>query len=94
MNINKLIFLLDPTEVVADLSQTTLRKVLRFVSMSAYSNTCAHIPGSEIVWAQFLSRWRVAGHLVCRIITVPVLPSSSDRELKWPSTKDPFQYLM
>lgn len=84
---NNLIFLFNPAAVVADLSQTTLRKVLRWaVRLSAYNYTCVHIPGSDNVWADIISRWS-APSLVRRLVTVPVLPSSSDSEFEWPSSE-------
>ena len=49
---NNLIFLFDPLSVVADMSQTTLRKVLRWaVRLSLYQYTCFHITGEDNVWA-------------------------------------------
>ena len=55
---NNLIFLFDPLSVVPDLSQTTLRKVLRWaVRLSIYNYTCFHIKGTDNVWADLLGRW-------------------------------------
>lgn len=54
---HNLVFLFDPTSVVADLSQTTFRKFLRWdVRLSAYAYTCIHVPCSDNVWADLLSR--------------------------------------
>eukprot|EP00171_Calliarthron_tuberculosum_P004016 IDg4016t1 len=55
---HRLIFLFDPLAVVPDLSQTSLRKVLRWaVHLSACNYTCVHIKGTENVWADLLGRW-------------------------------------
>lgn len=83
-----LIFLFDPLSVATDLSQSTIRKVLRWaVRLSAYNYTCVHIPGEENVWADLLSRWVPTG-TVRRLVSVPVLPSSSSPEFEWPSIGD------
>lgn len=43
---NNLIYIFDPTSVVSDLSETTLRKVLRWaVLLYVYNYTCIHIKG-------------------------------------------------
>ncbi len=55
---NNLIFIFDPTSVAADLSQTTIRKVLRWaVRLSVYNYTCVHTKGPENVWEDRLGRW-------------------------------------
>lgn len=82
---NNLIFLFDPTSTLADLSQTTLRKILRWaVRLSAYSYTCIHVPGTDNVLADLLNRW-TAPRIIRRLVSVPVLPSSSDPDFIWPS---------
>lgn len=82
---NNLVFLFDPTAVVADISQTTLRKVLRWaVRLSAYTYICVHIPGCDNVWADLISRWTPSPTLR-RLVSVPVLPSSSSADFLWPS---------
>lgn len=49
------IFLFDPTAVVEDPSQTSLRKFMQWaVRLSAYRYTGVYIPGSEIVWSDVL----------------------------------------
>lgn len=80
-----LIFLFDPLAVVTDMSQTTLRKVLRWaVRLSAYNYTCVHISGVDNVWADILSRW-VYRAVVRRLVSIPTLPSSSASDFEWPS---------
>jgi hypothetical protein len=57
-----LIFLFDPLAVVPDLSQTTLRKVLRWaVKLSTYNYTWVHIKGTDNAWADLLGRWPAPG---------------------------------
>lgn len=65
-----LVFLFDPTAVVADLSQTTVRKVLRWaVRPSAYTCTCVQITGKDSVWADLISRWTLLP-LLRRIVSI------------------------
>jgi len=81
-----LIFLFDPLSVVPDLSQTSIRKVLRWaVRLSIYNYTCVHIKGTDNVWADLLGRWSAAP-TVRRIVHIPELPSSSDSAFNWPSS--------
>lgn len=49
------------------------------VRLSTYTYTCVHVPGSDKVWADLLSRW-VAPPTLQPIVTVTTLPSSSDNE--------------
>lgn len=82
---NNLIFLFDPLAVRADLSQNTLRKVLRWaVHLSYYNYTCIHIKGVDNVWADLLGRWSQPA-TVRRLITIPPLPSSSSDDFEWPT---------
>lgn len=82
---NNLIFIFDPTAVVPDISQTTLRKVLRWaVRLSIYHYTCFHIKGQDNVWADLLGRWS-APPTLRRLVRIPVLPSSSEGDFEWPS---------
>lgn len=54
---NNLIYLFEPLSIVHDMSQNTLRKVLRWaVRLLAYNCTCVHIRGTENVWADLLGR--------------------------------------
>lgn len=47
---NNLVLLFDPTSVVADLSQTALQKVLRWVvRLSTCTNMCIRVPGTNTV---------------------------------------------
>lgn len=80
-----LIFHFDPLAVVTNLSQTTLRKVLRWaVRLSAYNYTCVHIHGIKNDWVDLLSRCVVL-NVVIRLVRVPVLPSFSSPEFEWPT---------
>lgn len=82
---NNLIFLFDPLSVVPDLSQTSLRKVLRWaVRLSMYNYTCFHIRGADNVWADLLGRW-AAPTTIRRIVRIPELPSSSTEGFEWPT---------
>lgn len=74
--------------VVSDLSQTSLRKVLRWaVRLSAYNYKCVHIRGFENVWADLLGRWS-APVTIRRLVRVPVLPSSSSSDFTWPTSDE------
>lgn len=85
---NNLIFIFDPLSIVPDLSQSSLKKVLRWaVRMSNYNYTCVHISGEDNVWADLLGRWS-APKTIRRLIYLPALPSSSSEEFVWPSRKD------
>ena len=85
---HNLIFIFDPTAVANDLSQSSLRKVLRWaVRLSAYNYTCVHIPGADNVWADLLTRWS-APTVVRRLVQVPELPSSSSDDFDWPSLQE------
>lgn len=82
---NNLIFIFDPLSLMPDLSQTAVRKVLRWaVRMSIYNYVCIHIKGEDNVWADLLGRWS-APPTLRRIIKIPVLASSSNAEFDWPS---------
>lgn len=85
---NNLIFLFDPLSVMPDMTQTTLRKVLRWaVRLSVYSYTCFHIKGPDNVWADLLGRWS-APPLLRRLIRIPELPSSSATDFDWPTSTE------
>lgn len=85
---HNLIFLFDPLAVVPDLSQTSLRKVLRWaVRLSAYNYTCVHIKGVDNVWADLLGRWS-APVVIRRLVKIPPLPSSSSEDFEWPSPSE------
>lgn len=54
--------------MVADLLETTLRKVLRWAArLSVYSYNCVHIPGPDNVWDDTISRW-VTSPIVRRLV--------------------------
>ena len=83
---NDLVFLFDPLSIVPDLSQTTIRKVLRWaVRLSMYNYTCFHIKGAENVWADLLGRWSVRS-TVRRLVTIPELPSTLGADFEWPTS--------
>ena len=86
---NNLIYIFDPTSVVTDISQTTIRKVLRWaVRLSVYNYTCVHINGTDNVWADLLGRWSAALPTIQRLVYVPELPSSSAEDFEWPTAVD------
>lgn len=79
-----LVFLLSPMAFIADLSQTTLLEVLyRVVRLNAYTYTCIHIPGSDNVWTDMITRF-LPPFLVQRIVSIPVLPSFASDGILWP----------
>jgi len=85
---NNLVFMFDPLSVLRDISLSSLKKVLRWaVRLSIYNYTCIHIPGTENVWADLLSRWAVP-NMVRRIIRVPLLPSAASEDFIWPSNAE------
>lgn len=52
---NNLVFLFDPLFAAPAISQTTLRKVLRWaIRLSAYNYTCVHIKGIDNHWADLI----------------------------------------
>jgi RNase H-like domain found in reverse transcriptase/Integrase zinc binding domain len=78
---NNVVFIFDPLSVVPDLSQTSLRKVLRWaVRLSMYNYTCM---GTDNVWADSLGRWS-APVTVNRLVKIPALPSSAAEDFEWP----------
>lgn len=83
-----LIFLFDPLAIVPDLSQTSLRKVLRWsVRLSTYNYTCVYIKGVDNIWPDLLGRWS-APAFVRRLVNISILPSSSSEEFVWPSPSE------
>jgi len=82
---NNLIFIFDPLAVVPDLSQTTIRKVLRWaVCLSIYRHTCYHIRDEENIWADLLGRWSVGG-TIRRLVHITELSSTSTSAFEWPT---------
>lgn len=76
---NKFVFLFNPRAVVADVSQTTLRKGLRLkLWLSSYKCTYAHISGNDNAWEDFISCYKSLA-LIRHIISVPFLPSFSSK---------------
>ena len=82
---NNIIFIFDPLALKPDLAQSSVKKVLRWaVRMSMYNYVCMHIKGADNVWADLLGRWS-ATPKVRRIISIPPLVSTQDKEFEWPS---------
>lgn len=80
---NYLIFFFDSTPAVANLSQTTLRKVLRWdICLSIYIYTCVHCPSSNNVWIDTISHW-VPSPVIRRVVSIPVLPYLSLEKSQW-----------
>ena len=85
---NNLIFIFDPLSIIPDLSQPSVRKVLRWaVRISAYNYICFHIKGLENIWADLLTRW-AASPTVRRLVKIPVLPSSCADDFVWPEAQE------
>lgn len=85
---NNLFYLFDPLSIVPDMSQTTLRKVLRWaVWLSAYNYTCIHIRGTENVWADLLGRWSPPP-AIRHLIRIPALPSAAADDYEWPTVHE------
>ena len=83
---NNLVFLFDPLAVVPDLSQTSLRKVLRWaVKLSIYNYICYHIKGEDNVWADLLTRWSTGKTTIRRLVHIPELCSSCSEDFDWPT---------
>lgn len=79
-----LVFLFDPTALMPDISQGTLRKVLRWaVRMSLYNYTCIHIPGDANIWADLLTRWAIP-LTIRRLVSIPPLPTTF-KDFVWPT---------
>lgn len=85
---NNLIFIFDPLSVVPDLSQNTVRKVLRWaIRLSLYNYTCFHIRGLDNVRADLLGLWS-APSTVRRIVHICVLPPTTDKDFVWPREQE------
>lgn len=83
---NNLIFIFDPLSVVPDMTQTSVRKVLRWaVRLTMYRYTCLHIKGEENVWYDLLTRFSAGSGTVRRLVHIPELPSSTISDFDWPS---------
>ena len=88
---NNPIFLFDRLSVVSDLSQTTLRKFLRWaVRLSMYNYTCFHIKGADNVWAILLGGWSFTP-IIRRLVRIPELPSSSASGFEWITLEEIYQ---
>lgn len=85
-----LVFLFNPTAVVADVLQTTTQKALCCaVRLGTYSYICGDIAGSLSFWANINSH-RIRPSILRRIFSVPILPSSSADDFIWLSSHEGF----
>lgn len=83
-NHNNLISIFDHLAVFLDITQTTVRNLLRWaVRLILYTFTFIHIKVNDNVWAVLLSRWP-ALLSVRRLVEFSPLPSSSSEEFLWP----------
>ena len=84
---SNLVFIFDPLAVCPDISQSSLKKVLRWaIRLSMYNYVCIHILGTENVWADLLGRWSAPQtNIVQRIVCIPPLPTASAEEFEWPT---------
>lgn len=74
MDHNNVIFLFGSTSIIADISQGTLPKVLRWaVRLTLYSYTCFRVKGEDNVWADVLGHWSTVP-LVRRILKISRYP--------------------
>lgn len=86
---NNLISLFDPTYVVMDLSQTTVRRVLRWdARISVYNFTSIHIKGQDNVWADLLSRWSAPAPTIRFLVHILELYSSYAPVFEWPTCEE------
>lgn len=85
---NNLVFIFYPLTLSPDLSQTSVRKVIRWAfRLSASNYTCAHIPGLENVWADLISRLHRTP-IVRRLLKIPPLSSMCEDGFDWPSVNN------
>ena len=86
---NNIVFIFDPLSLTTDLSQSSVRKVLRWaVLMSLYNYTCVHIKGKHNIWADLLTRWTTTAHTVRRLVRLPPLVTATAQDFQWPSIYD------
>lgn len=75
----------DPLAVCSYLSQTTVRKVLRWAQQfSLYTFTYINIKRNDNVWTDLMSRWS-AVLIVRRLVEVPPLLFLSSEAFWWPT---------
>lgn len=83
---NSLIFIFDPLAIHPDLTQSSVRKVLRWsIRLSSYNYTFIHIPGELNIWVDLLSRW-IFPHTIRRRISIP--PFLHLQDFQWPSLSE------
>lgn len=83
---DNLIFLFDLLSVVPDMSQTSLRKVLRwYVRSIIYQYTCYHIKGSDNVWVYLVTLWFPFTSTVGRPVHITELPSACSEDFECPT---------
>lgn len=82
---NNHIFIFDPTEMMQDIGQGALRKVLRWaVRMFYYKYVCIHILDSDNVWAGLLTIWTIT-RTIHLLISITPLPTLLAEDFTWPS---------
>lgn len=75
---NNLTVLFDSLEIAPEMSQTSLKKLLRWdVRLSMCRYTLYHIKGEENIWADLLTRLAADLRIFCRLMSVAEFPSSS-----------------
>lgn len=83
---NNLIFLFDSLAVVPDLSQTLLRKFLRWaVNLSIYRYNYHYIKGEDNVCVDLMTRWSSPCPTIRRLVNIPELPSACKDDFQWPT---------
>lgn len=82
---NNLDFIFDPLSLMPDLSESSVRKVLRWaIRLSTYNYVCLHIHGGDNVWADLLSRWS-APPISRRLLFISPFNSASDVDFESPT---------
>lgn len=85
---HNIIFIFDPLSLMPHLSQSSIKKVMRWaVLMNMYNYACIHMPAVDNVWADLLGRWS-APPSIRRIISVPPLVSSQSDDFEWPTAEN------
>lgn len=85
---NNSIFLLEPFLLIADLSQSSTRKVLWWaLQLISYTYTCFHANGFDNVWAYMLTSWS-APKIVRQLIKIPPLSTSQNESFWRPSVEE------
>lgn len=81
---NYSVFIFDPLSTVSDLSQTSVRNVLRWaVLLSSYNFVCYHVTEDNNSCEAWLIRW--SAPVICRLVTILPLSSTKQDAFEWPS---------